>query len=662
MGKFNSFTRILVIAAATMSSSCYELISNNAQLGVSSSSNTLPPITLTAPPGTRMKLVFATQPAATAVSGVALTTQPVVNIVDSTSGAIVATATNSINLTAYTNSTCSTPSSGSVTATTLPLPAVSGVATFAGVALTKAETVYLKASTVGLLSACSSVGIVVSVGPASKLTFSTQPSSTGQLGAPLIVQPVVQITDLGNNLITAAVNPVQLTPYSDSACTTTPVAAPGGGSYFFANGSFLVATTNPVTAVAGVATFSGTKYNQAGAIYIKATSAGLASACSNLVTISVPPKVTSNAGAYISFPGVGSDPTSMITADIDGDGKPDLIVSYPSEKQVAIFLNTSGVGSSPSFASPFLLSSASPDLQDLVAADFDGDGKLDIAAMHNPDTHIDVWRNMSTPGHIIFSNSVLSWVVGGGSGLDSLAVADMNQDGKPELIVTSWTNPQETFQNTSAVGTIQFNTATPFQQTESRANFASDIDGDGIPDWIFGNLGGGSNDGLQIILNPNNGTLSAGAASAVQGNGADCYSIKTADFDGNGKTDVVTGCVNGNLNWFRNTSTLGTPSMAAAYSSVTTPGIKRFLTVGDFNGDGIPDTASTDENGRVLVYINNSSPGTFSMASAQAFLTATTTGGNFGVVLTSADVNSDGGQDIIFGVAGQSAIYIINAQ
>jgi len=223
--------------------------------------------------GSASKLMFSTEPSSSAMSGTAVTVQPVIHV-DDASGNLVSSAVNSITLAAFTDSGCTVGATGTFTATTNPLAATAGSASFSGMTYTgSASSIYVKASTGGLTSACSTV-IAYSAGVATQLVFSTEPSATESSGTALGTQPVVQIKDASNNLVTSAANSITLAPFTDSGCT---LAATGT----------LTATTNPLAATTGSASFAAVTYSGvSGTIYIKATTTGLTPACSTAITLS----------------------------------------------------------------------------------------------------------------------------------------------------------------------------------------------------------------------------------------------------------------------------------------------------------------------------------------------------------------------------------------
>jgi len=211
--------------------------------------------------GTATKVVFTTQPGG-GTGGTAWTTQPIVTVEDA-NGNTVTGSSASIMLAIGTN-----PGGGTLTCTTNPQSASSGVDTFAGCNINKAGTGYtLTATSSGLTSATSST-FNITVGSAAQLAFTTQPGG-GTGGTAWTTQPVVTVQDAGGNTVT-----------SSSASITLAIGTnPGGGTLTCTGGLSKSASS-------GVATFAGCRINNTGNGYtLTATSSGLTSATSNTFNI-----------------------------------------------------------------------------------------------------------------------------------------------------------------------------------------------------------------------------------------------------------------------------------------------------------------------------------------------------------------------------------------
>lgn len=123
-------------------------------------------------------------------------------------------------------------------------------------------------------------------GTASRLAFSTQPSTSGIAGSDLSTQPVVRVQDGNGNTITSSSASVTLSLYSDSSCTTAAATTPSGANS--------VGGTATLTATSGTATFSGVSVDKSGtALYLRASSGVLTTACSNAMNIGVTPSTFS---------------------------------------------------------------------------------------------------------------------------------------------------------------------------------------------------------------------------------------------------------------------------------------------------------------------------------------------------------------------------------
>ena len=232
--------------------------------------------------GVASKLAVTTQPSTTVANAVALASQPVLTVQDA-SGNTVTTSSAPIILSVVSGS-------GALACTTNTVNASSGVATFAGCALTGTAGNYtLTATSAGLTSATTNP-VALTIGAASKLAFTTQPIASNTPNANFTTQPVVTVQDSGGNKVTASTASITLTASS---------------------GTFSC-TTNPLSAVAGVATFAGCKDSLSNATffttnYLTATSSGLTPATTtttgaNQLVITTQPVAAINGTAFATQP------------------------------------------------------------------------------------------------------------------------------------------------------------------------------------------------------------------------------------------------------------------------------------------------------------------------------------------------------------------------
>lgn len=258
------------------------------------------------------KLVIAIQPSASAMSGVALAQQPVVQVQDASSNVVAADSSSSV--TATVTSAGGTVSSGTVSV-------VKGVATFSTLALNALVGSYTLTFSDGGLTTAVSNSISVTVGPAAKLHIATQPSSSVQSGVALAQQPVVFVEDSGGNIVTTNGSTVTATLTAGSGTVINPTAV----------------------AVSGIATFSGLGISAVAGLYSLTFNDGaLTTAVSTSITVNsgpaaklvivTPPSTTVAAGAPLAVQPViavtdsGGNPvvgnSSTVTATITGGAYP----------------------------------------------------------------------------------------------------------------------------------------------------------------------------------------------------------------------------------------------------------------------------------------------------------------------------------------------------
>ena len=337
----------------------------------------------------------------------------------------------------------------------------------------------------------------------------------------------------------------------------------------------------------------------------------------------------------------GSGPQFICNADLDGDGKPDLIVANGDSNTVTIYHNNSSPGTiSFSEVASFTMGNSGYPIG-VASGDLDGDGKPDIVISNYYTQTLTFYLNASTPGHIIM-DSALS--VPSGNYILGASIADLNGDGKPEVIVAcQGSNLLSVYTNSSTLGHIAFSNETSIMAPSGGSPFkvvVADLDGDGKPDLAAANSYAGT---VSVYLNttPTGGAVSfAGDVDFATGNFPEGVAI--GDIDGDGKPDlVVANNTDNTLSLLRNTSTVGNLSFAPQLT-VNSGYAAYDLVIADLDGDGKPDIAVDDQyNNTISIHRNTSTPGTIAISPNVDYNT-----GNIPYSITTADFDGDGKPDL----------------
>lgn len=306
-------------------------------------------------------------------------------------------------------------------------------------------------------------------------------------------------------------------------------------------------------------------------------------------------------------------------ADIDGDGKLDLVTASSYERRISILRNT-GTGDAITFAAPVYITFATGlhNTSLFSIADINGDGKLDLVTNY-VSTGISVCINNSTPGNISFTAHNIA--PSGISGVSDLVTADFDGDGKTDVFING-TAGTRVLRNTGTTSTVSFNMLPLMSIQGSNASRmrASDVDGDGNTDVCANMLRSGVRT-LVVFRNTSNGSAIAFAASYFTTSSASEDDLYVGDIDMDGKPDVaMVDQAASVLSVLRNTSVSGTPSFAPRVT-FNTPNQVQGLRMADLNGDGKPDvglaittpvpTPAVDTE--ISVFENTSVPGTISL-------------------------------------------------
>ena len=429
---------------------------------------------------------------------------------------------------------------------------------------------------------------------------------------------------------------------ADSSCTTGAVGillGNGDGTYqpavSYSSGGYF---TQTVTAA---------DFNGDGKLDLALANQCNDSACTNGSVTVLPGNGDGTFRAAVSFPS-GGDATFVEAADLNADGKIDLVVANFETNNVGVLLGN-GNGS---FQPVVGYASGGQQASSVALADVNGDGHQDLAVTNYLSGNVSI---LLGNGNGTFQSAV-SYLTGG-SLASAVVVADFNHDNRPDLAIANVCNDVNNCTD-GLVGVLLGNGDGSFKPAVSYPSGQSsysvtvgDFNADGNPDLAV------SAAGLTLLLGAGDGTFQLGPVYDTGGVGS--FFAVPGDVNGDGKTDLVmsndcaSDCSSGSVVALigNGNGTFQAPANFPSGGATTLA-----PTAADFNHDGLPDVAlvgrctaptCTDASQDIVAVLLNTGNGTFGPA------TTYNSGGNVPGSAATGDFNGDGKPDIV--VANQCA-------
>lgn len=334
-------------------------------------------------------------------------------------------------------------------------------------------------------------------------------------------------------------------------------------------------------------TITGTNFNinpNSNAVFFGATRASITSNSNNQLIVIVPKGATNEKITV----------TNVINGRTGYSGKPFLPTFSCGDVQLATFSPKVDIG-------------AAQGANKIVTSDFDGDGNPDLAMGNTSGASISVFRNLGT-GNVPFSSASVNVSVG--SAPNSIAVGDLDGDGKQEMTSVNYSsNTLAILRNTSTVGNISFTNSLSVTTGLMPYDVAiGDLSGDGRPEIVFVNNGGGN---VSILQNSSTvGNISFLAAVNISlGSGSGPRGVSLSDIDGDSKPDIVVANASANTVSILKNNWGSSPSFTLAATLVTDQ-VPTSIFVGDLNGDDKPEIATANYySNNVSIFKNISSTG-----------------------------------------------------
>lgn len=323
--------------------------------------------------------------------------------------------------------------------------------------------------------------------------------------------------------------------------------------------------------------------------------------------------------------GANASARSVVVADFNSDGKPDIATANNQSKEIAIRFGN-GLGTFPTIGS-----TPAPNKPSfLCLGDVNNDGKPDVATIGDM-PEVEVLRGDGVGGFIaskVFANGTNTW---------SPVLCDYNHNGKLDVLASAYLANATFALSGDGAGNFGTQTLNPSGGTP-RGLAVCDFNGDGKIDYA-----GAASSSNAVVVSLGNGTSTFGAGTSYTV-GAHPWSAHTGDFNSDGKIDLVTPNLNG-----KNVSFLagnGAGGFAAAVNTTFTPD-PQCGAVGDFDLDGNLDFFVGGTNVKIAVVLMGNGLGAFPTSAA----TTLTTNNETQNAVSAGDLNFDGAPDIALAIS-----------
>jgi Big-like domain-containing protein/VCBS repeat protein len=278
----------------------------------------------------------------------------------------------------------------------------------------------------------------------------------------------------------------------------------------------------------------------------------------------------------VSYSTNGNEARSVAIADLNGDGPPDLIVANCAPSGLPC-LGRGSVG--------ILLGNGDGTFQPVVTYDSGGNDAFSVAAADiNGDALADLVVSNACSDSSCAAGSV-AVLLGNGNGTFAppivyptaagafwVTVADVNRDGRPDLLVADGAGVDVLLGN----GDGSFQSAVTYDPGayNDLSVAVGDLNGDGVPDLITAKRldGSGAHGLVNVLLGNGDGTFKS--ALSYPSGGFDAWSVAIADFNGDGKPDVVAANLFSSLRNYNGTLGVllgGNPTTSTALASSLNP-------------------------------------------------------------------------------------------
>ena len=336
---------------------------------------------------------------------------------------------------------------------------------------------------------------------------------------------------------------------------------------------------------------------------------------------------------------VGKGPKCIALADVNHDGKVDLLVGNADDDNLSVLLGDGRGNFRQASDSPF---PAGHNPNDMVVGDMNSDGNLDLVIANHQSPYITILLGNGKGGFRPAPNS--PYDVHSEPHPHGVAIGDFNGDGKPDVVTDSWGTNQIELLFGKGNGEIDprahyFRVGRrPYERLRS-----ADFNKDGHPDVVTTDLDA---DASTVLLGDGRGGFQEAVGSPFP-SGAKPWEVAVDDINKDGNPDLViipyerdvkdasevamTVLLGDGKGGFR-------PMTGSPFSLADCHGPNSVAT-GDINGDGLRDIVVSCAQSRNMLFFLDSRNGTFVVHTRRSQ-------GGWGAIAV-GDLNEDGKDDVV---------------
>ena len=327
---------------------------------------------------------------------------------------------------------------------------------------------------------------------------------------------------------------------------------------------------------------------------------------------------------------VGSGPWALAVADVNKDGRNDIVVANANSNTVSVLINN---GNGTFAAGATYITGLNP--RAVAVGDLNNDGYPDIVVANNGFTNVTVLKNN---GDGTFGGRA---DISAGGNPSSVALADLDGDGNLDIVITN------TNSNTLAVltndGAGNFPSLHSFASgTAPWWSAIADMNRDGGVDVVVANSL--TNSTLSILSNIGSGNVALNSSFGV---GSFSRGVAAADFNNDGRLDLIA------PNSTSNTVSLYPQDGSGNFgprTDLATGAAPWAVATGDLDGDGLLDFCISNATANTLSVYQNGGGTSFTRTDLPTGL------GPHGVAI--ADLDGDGDLDVVVANTGSSTVSV----